>query len=143
MKTTRAPRVSEKVEQQHGVQLLRAIGATVYVSGTTRRRDDFHGTMQTPGIPDVESFLPLRMVHLDPAPGSHQSYTSQRRRLLKWEAKARGGRLRPEQLEYQRLCAEAEVAHVVGDCNALIAWLIEHGYLKPDQVAHYRLTTSA
>lgn len=121
----------EKVEQAHGVQLLRALGAKLYVSGTHRRGTDFQGTMQTPGIPDVEAWLPVeRFV---------SSLRPPRRQLLKWEVKAAGGRLSPEQRAYQALCAAGGVAHVCGDLDALIAWLIEFGYLKPENVAHYRV----
>jgi hypothetical protein len=28
--------------------------------GTTRRRGDYPGTMQTPGIPDLMAFLPVK-----------------------------------------------------------------------------------
>ena len=31
----------ERVEQAHGVKLLRSIGASVYPMGTTRRRGDW------------------------------------------------------------------------------------------------------
>lgn len=121
------PRVQrEKVEQAHGVQLLRSLGAAVYVSGTHRKKGDFQGTMQTPGIPDVEAWLPGQRVQ-----GA--------RRLLKWEVKAGEGRLNAEQRVYQALCVAAGVAHLCGDCNALIAWLIHEGYLRRDSVAHYRV----
>jgi hypothetical protein len=74
-------RVSEKTEQAHGVQLLRSLGAKVYVLGGHRRAGDYQGTMQTEGLPDVEAFLPVR--------------GTRRRVFLKWECKAVGGRLRP------------------------------------------------
>jgi len=119
------PRVPEKVEQQHIVQLLRTIGGRVWVLGTKRRRNDFHGTMQTPGVPDVLAFLPVRA-----EPG---------RFVFVWiECKARGGRLRPEQAQFQALCDAAAVAHVVGDLDTVIAWLVLHGHVQADQFPHYR-----
>lgn len=116
-------RVPEKAEQAHGVQLLRALGARVYVLGTVRRRGDHPGTMQTPGIPDVFAFLP-----------KHEG----RRRTLWWEVKAVDGRLRREQIAFQALCGESDLAHVVGPHDALIAWLVGLGYLKANQLPHYR-----
>jgi hypothetical protein len=58
--TLRLPRVSERAEQSHIVQLLRTVGGQVYVLGTTRRRGDYAGTMQTPGLPDLLAFLPVK-----------------------------------------------------------------------------------
>lgn len=120
----RPPRVPEKVEQQHGLQLLRSIGARVYVLGTVRRRGDYPGTMQTPGVADVFAFLPKR--------------GNQRRRALWWECKAAGGRRRPEQIEFQELCGETDLEHVVGTFDALIAALDGLGYVKATQFPHYR-----
>lgn len=127
MPTLKPPRVSEKVVQSHGVQLLRSIGSSVYVLGTRRRSGDYQGTMQTPGVPDVLAFLPPRS---RVAPFRHV--------LLFWEAKAQGGRLRPEQKDFRALCEVAEVAHIVGDLDAVIAWLIDRDYLAASSVAHYR-----
>lgn len=122
----------EKVEQAHGVQLLRTLGAKVYVHGTHRKRDDFQGTMQTPGTPDIEAWLPAPRI----VPRPH---AAQLRWLLKWEVKAAGGRLSPEQREYQELCNDADVEYLVGDYNALVSWLIESGYLSSANVPHYRV----
>lgn len=60
--TTRVP---EKAVQAQIVHLLRSIGANVYVLGTTRRKGDHQGTMQTPGIPDLYVFLPRLPSGLD------------------------------------------------------------------------------
>jgi len=122
-RAARRARVPEKAEQAHGVQLLRAIGARVYVLGTVRRRGDHPGTMQTPGIPDVFAFLPKR---------------EGRRRPLWWEVKAVEGRLRLEQIEFQALCGESDLDHVVGPFDALIAWLVGLGYVKTAAFPHYR-----
>jgi hypothetical protein len=122
----RTPPRLEKAEQAAGVALLRTIGATVYVLGHARPQGDRPGTMQTPGLPDVEAFLPA----LAAAPAL----------FLKWEAKrSRGGRRSPAQIEYGELCATAGVAYVVGDLDALIAFLIGCGRLRADQVPHDRL----
>lgn len=121
----------EKVEQAHVVQLLRSLGATVYTLGTRRRRGDYQGTMQTPGVPDLYAFLPLR-ANDDPLG-----------KALWIEAKAPGGRLRPEQRAFQAFCQERYIDHVVGGLDAVIAWLIEHDYLKRESVPHYRLPKAA
>lgn len=119
------PRVPEKTEQAHGVQLLRTIGAKVWVLGTVRRRGDFPGTMQTPGIADVLAFLPVRG-------------QPNQRVFLAWECKAAGGRLRPEQQEFRDACLDAGVRHLVGGYDALIAWLVEYGHVKAESFPYYR-----
>jgi len=153
----RAPVQHETVEQTHGIRLLQALGGRVFVSGTKRSRGQYcpschafvpntdHGTHQTPGIPDVEAFLPRR----NGQPGTPWV-------LLKWEAKrpavrdlvtraivTPAGRLTAEQKEYKTLCDLAEVYHVGGDIDALIAWLIEHEFVRSDSVPHYRLPQPA
>lgn len=117
-------RVPEKVEQAHGIQLLRALGSKVYVLGGHRRRGDYQGTMQTEGIADVFAFLPRR--------------GEASRIFLAWECKAEGGRLRPEQVEFKTLCEDADVAHLVGPFDALIAWLAARDFVKADQFPTYR-----
>lgn len=135
----RAPVKRGDAEQGHGVRLLLLLGAKVYVSGTRRpgtrcpKCGEFvlghQGTCQTAGIPDVEAWMPALAAPL--------------RRLLKWECKAGAGRLSPDQEDYRALCQAAGVDHVAGDCNALITWLIGHGYLRRDQVPHYRVDSPA
>lgn len=128
MPATMRPRgVPEKVEQAHIVQLLRSIGGRVYVMGTRRRAGDYQGTMQSEGIPDLLAFLPKR-----------ESATGQRQVLLFVECKRRGGRLRPEQQAFREFALAAELAHVVGDLDAVIAWLVSRSYVRGDQFAHYR-----
>jgi hypothetical protein len=120
----------EKAEQAAGVQLLRsACGAHVYVLGHPRPAGDRPSTMQTPGLPDVIAFLPVPRTWTVDVPIV----------LVMWEAKSSRGRLRPEQTTFLELCQAAEVRHVVGDLDALIAWLIEYGFLQRGQVPHYRL----
>lgn len=121
-----SPRVPEKVVQQQGVNLLRSVGGFAYVLGTRRRRGDFHGTMQTPGIPDVYFFLPMpRLAIGQPCAGW-------------WEAKAEGGTLRPAQREFKAQCLGASVTHVAGGLDALLAFLVEGGWLKAENLPHYR-----
>lgn len=132
----RRPRQLEKGEQAGGVTLLRTLGARVYVLGTRRSRGracstcgtfvpEHQGTRQTPGVADVLAFLPAR---------------GGARVVLWWEAKRPdGGRISGDQQEFRRLCEESNTAHCVGPLDALIAWLIAGGYLRADQVPHYRL----
>lgn len=131
----RRPRQLEKVEQQHIVDLLRSIGGEAYVLGTRRGRgrscpscgtfvQEHQGTRQSPGLSDVIGFTPIR---------------EGRRRMLVVEVKAEGGRLRDEQRDFRDFCVAAAVPHVVGGLNAVIAWLMAEGFLKADQVPHYRL----
>lgn len=131
----------ERAEQTKILNLLRSLGAEVYVSGTTRRRGDYQGTMQSPGIPDIEAFLPR--------PRYQPFGDGPERRLLKVEVKAPArvvagrkrakGRLSQEQEDYRDLCLAAAVDHVHGDVDDVIAWLIAHGYLRPESVGHYHL----
>jgi hypothetical protein len=115
----------ERVEQAHGVKLLRSLGAQVWVLGTTRPKGDFHGTCQTPGISDCVVALPRGLG------------------MLFWEVKSAKGRLRPEQEQFRLACMACEapnqVHYVTGDANALIEWLMMLGLLKKDAVAWYRM----
>lgn len=151
------PRVSERVEQTHIVQLLHTLRAKVYVLGNHRRKGDYYGTMQTPGLQDLQAFLPRKPKgdpvcrlcgHVMNGQGGMCTALDGACRcvceaeiaceLLFVEAKATGGRLRPEQAELRDLCRRAGIAHVVGGLDAVIAWLVAHGYLTADSVPHYR-----
>lgn len=121
------PRLEEH-EQADGVQLLRTLGAAVYVLGTVRAKGDHPGTRQTPGLPDVMAFLPASRLELGPTLP----------RFLCWEVKREGGRLRPEQAEFRAHCQASGVAHVVGDLTALMVWLVEHRYLRRESLSHER-----
>lgn len=127
----------EKQVQASIVALLQTIGADVITIGRPglRRRlcptckTPVHmdpGTRQTPGIPDLEAFLPLR-------DGEY------RRVFLKVEVKRPGEKLRPEQDTYRQWCEAAGIAHVWGDLDEVIAWLLAHNYLRASQVPYYRL----
>lgn len=122
-----APVLSEKVEQQQIINLVRSLGGRPFVLGRPSPNDGrrHRGTGQTPGIADVYAFVPTRG-----AAGEH---------LAVWvEVKRRGGRLRPEQEEFRGLCASAGVAHVVGGLDEFIVWLVHHGLIKPESLPHYR-----
>jgi hypothetical protein len=132
-----SPRL-ERHEQADGIRLLRSLGGQVYESGTIARPGSgpHRPTCQTPGIPDVEVYLP--------APRFGRGLPAgQTRVLLKWEAKRPGGRLSPAQVDYQRLARAAGVHHVAGDLNALLTWLVGAGYLRADQLPHDRQPASA
>lgn len=122
----------EKDEQLAIRKLMLQLGAVEYVLGTRRRKTDFHGTMQTPGIPDLQFFLPERRTTLDPQ-------LARTRRLVIVEAKReKGGRFRPEQIEYRELCAAAGVDYIGGCLNDVIAWLVRENYIKGENLPHYR-----
>ena len=122
-------RQPERAEQRAIVQLLCALGCPVWTLGTHRRHGDYHGTMQSPGLPDLLAFLPRGMG------------------LLVVEVKSPKGRLRPEQEVFRNACLACEspwqVHHVVGGLDAVIGYLIQLGLLQSQDVAHYRVTASA
>jgi len=124
--------VLEKAEQAHVVQLLRGLGGIVYVVGTHRKKGDYQGTMQTPGIPDVMAFMPPRVVLGVARPV-----------FLFIECKAKGGRLSLDQDNFRRHCADALVEHVVGGLDDVIAWLVARQYVKAEQFPHYRQPQAA
>lgn len=120
----------EDIEQIGIINLIRSLGGKHYTLGTRRRKGDHQGTMQTPGIGDVYGFLPPPRARPDDPWAAF------------WvECKAPGGRMSPDQEEFQAYCVKARAHHVVGGINAFIAWLIAGGWLRPDQVAHYRVPT--
>lgn len=131
------PQQRERGEQAGIVKLLRSLGAKVYTLGTTRRSGDFMGTMQTPGLPDVIAFLPASSA-LTQTGASSDACRATPRRLLFVEVKAPGGRLRPEQVEFREASLAANLAHVVGGLDVVVAWLIANGYLRDSQVPHDR-----
>jgi hypothetical protein len=127
---TQAPARLEKYEQTDGVRLLQSLGAKVYILGTRRRKGDYPGTMQTPGIADVEAWLPRPKL----------LWVLDDELLLKWEVKrARDSRTTPDQLEYEQHCKSGGIAYVRGDLSALMRWLVYAGYLRADQLPHDRL----
>lgn len=122
---TKRPRVREKVVQHQIVHLLRSVGCEVYVLGTVRPRTDaHHGTRQTPGLADLEVFVPDR--------------ARSRYELLKVECKADGGRLSVAQRAYQARCRAAGVEHLVGGVDDVLRWLAQRGLVRLENVPHYR-----
>ncbi|MDP3720803.1 MAG: hypothetical protein Q8T13_23825 [Acidobacteriota bacterium] len=131
----------EKYQQHEGCKLLSSLGAVVLIIGTRRSRGkpcpkcktfvpEDQGTRQTPGIPDVLAFLPAR--------GGAPSVT------LLWEAKhADGGRLSADQQRIADLCARSGQAYCSGPLDALISWLVANGYLKAENLPHYRVPAGA
>jgi hypothetical protein len=120
-------RQPEKIEQAHIVAFLRQIGCAVCVIGHPSPSDgrSSRGTGQTPGIPDLWAFLPAR--------GPVAAATGV------WiEVKAAGGQLRPEQAAFRAQCEQCRVAHVVGGLDAVIAFLIDGGWVKSSSLPHYR-----
>ncbi len=127
------PQVSEKVVQSQIVQALRTVGAAVYVLGRPPRKDTARmGTGQTAGIPDLYVLLPDSPV--GGLPGRMQRCAHG----LWIEVKAAGGRLRPQQAEFATLCGGAGIPHLVGGLDVVLAYLQQHGYLKAENVPHYR-----
>lgn len=121
-RATRA-RIPERVVQRQIVHLLRSLGAQVWVLGTARPRTDGHqGTCQTPGLGDLFAVL--------------------RGRALWCEVKARGGKLRPEQVVFRDAVQTTPCHHVVGGVDEVVAWLVGQGVLRADAVAHYRGTSA-
>lgn len=138
--TVRQP---ERAEQEAVKRLLAALGAKFYVAGVTRKKGDYQGTMQTPGLPDLPLvFLPR--FKLGDLSDPHLMY-----QLVVVEckspaaAKTKWGGLSPFQREAKAYCLGAGVPYVHGDLDAIIGWLIDHSYLKPSQVPHYRLRPKA
>src|SRR5262245_25795347 len=105
----------EKTEQAAITKLLLTIGAAVYVIGTRRPHGDHQGTRQTPGLPDLLAFLP---------PDRNTM-----RECLAIECKRRGGRLSNAQKLFREHCLAANIGHVVGTCDDVIAWLKANRYL--------------
>ena len=125
----------EKGEQLAIRELMKTLGAKEYVLGTVRRKGDHPGTMQTPGLPDLQFFLPEKRAWRCDA-----GKASLTRRFVVVEAKrAKGGRFRSEQIEYRGLALAAGIDYIGGSLDDVIAWLIAEGYLKANQVPHYRL----
>ncbi len=101
-------RVSEKQEQQAIVDLLRLIGAKVYILGTKRRNGDYPGTMQTPGIPDLYTFCGDKCIWI--------------------EVKTVIGRPSEAQREFAYLCEGAGHRYFRGTADGFTAYLRQLGF---------------
>jgi hypothetical protein len=113
----RVMRTPERAEQAAIVRLLRTLRAEVYVLGTTRRRGDYPGTMQTAGLPDLVLFLPPQSA-------------GGRWRQVWCEVKAIDGRLSPAQRAFRGHCGDAGVDYIYGSLTAVIDWLAAQGYVR-------------
>lgn len=135
----------EQVEQEAIKKLLLAIGAKFYVAGTKRKRDDYQGTMQTPGLADLPLvFLPkFKRLAPDVRPSTAEAMraTEPMYQLVVIEMKSpeahrkKGGGLSAEQKELKHYCDLAGIPYIHGDAKRVVQWLIEHGYLRAEQVA--------
>ncbi len=135
----RKPIQHERIQQQQGRDLLASLGAKPYVLGTTRAKKCWKcgemtrdwGTRQTKGISDVFVVLP-KPRH----PPIHP-----RGRLLWWEGKKPGfspSDVEKEQYEFRELVLEAGGEHVLGTLKDLCGFLIDGGWVRSDDVAHYK-----
>ena len=106
----------EKDVQADVVKLLETVGAAVYKIGTTRKKGDHQGTMQTPGIPDLCAFVPVSA----PCP-----------LVQLWiEVKRPGGTMSATQGAFRWNALEAGGAHVVGGVDEVVDWLKARGVVK-------------
>jgi hypothetical protein len=120
----------EKAEQALILKLCYAAGAVKhYTLGTVRKRGDYQGTMQTPGLADLQVFFPLQPTARGMRP----------LRLVMIEVKReKGGRFSDAQREYRDLLERAGIDYIGGNYDAVVTWLVEHGYLSRANLPHYR-----
>jgi len=95
----------EKHEQQRIVQYARLTGGEVYVLGTRRRRSDYPGTMQTPGLPDLWIMWPTLGIG------------------CWWEVKRAGGRRTPEQVAFGTACTQTATYYGYGPFDVFKTWI--------------------
>lgn len=117
--TTPKPKpATEKQEQAAIVDLLKSIGAAVYVLGHPSPADGrtYRGTGQTPGVPDLYAFL-------NTVDGSSKGVG------LWIEVKRTGGRLSVYQGAFKLDCRVRDIPHVVGGVDAVIDHLEAGGWL--------------
>lgn len=113
----------ERAEQAAIVKLLKLLGASVYVIGTKRRKGDYQGTMQTPGIPDL-------FVHL-PAKQTSDRVGSLYPRTALWiEVKAKGGKHSEAQNRFAIENADTVVPYLTGGIDVVTDWLRQGGWIK-------------
>lgn len=137
------PRVLEKTEQANIVELARSVGCDVYVLGTVRRGSlcqncgahvaGHRGTQQTPGIPDLEIWLPAHGIQRV----LHDTFGNTRE-LVKWETKSETGRLSDEQKTYRDMCAAGGVTWGCGTFADFEQFLVTRGLVIAQWIPHYR-----
>ena len=113
----------EKDIQADIVTLLETVGAAVYKIGTTRKRGDHQGTMQTAGIPDLCAFVAV--------PLAHHAYPPHVSAVQLWiEVKRPGQEMSNAQLAFQWHAGNAGCEHVTGGVDAVMDWLTARGVVK-------------
>ena len=110
----------EKSIQADIVQLLESVGAAVYKIGTTRKKGDHQGTMQTAGIPDLLAFV-TTPARFGQGPVVVQIWI---------EVKRPGGRMSEAQWSFWRNARDAGCAHLVGGVPEVLDWLKARGVVK-------------
>jgi hypothetical protein len=110
----------ERAEQAAIVKLLKLLGASVYVIGTKRRKGEYQGTMQTPGIPDLYVVLPSPM-----RGASGHDVTP-----LWIEVKAKAGRLSAAQRRFHVESQQVRIPHLIGGIDVVSDWLRQGGWIK-------------
>jgi len=106
----------ERAEQRAILDLLKLVHAEVWVLGTVRKRGDWPGTRQTPGLPDILAFVRCPLMIYPPA------------QFIAIEVKASSGRLSPDQRRFEAACRRADVTYLVGGVDAVLAWLRARGH---------------
>ena len=110
----------EKEIQADIVEMLETVGAKVYRIGTTRKKGDYQGTMQTPGIPDLLAFVAVPLsLHVSPRMMLVQLWI---------EVKRPGGTMSVAQRAFRSRALEAACEHVVGGVDEVLAWLKAKGW---------------
>lgn len=145
LRPRRKPGQHESVEQTHILNLLRSVGGEVWVLGTRRTQLCWKckaptrdmSTRQTPGIADIFCILPAPpLAPRTPAPLWWPGLP-----VPVWVEAKRGdglGRLSAPQEHFRDRCGVASLPHVAGTLMDVTAFLMRHGWLKPDNVPHYR-----
>lgn len=110
-KRTRPAPPLEKDVERRVIALYKAAGCVVYRL-SQGYRSERGGTRQTPGIPDLYVIGP-------------EGWGA-------WwhETKRPGGKLRPAQAEFRRVCQRNGLGHVVGGVAETEQWLVEQGLAR-------------
>ena len=107
----------EKEIQADIVKLLETVGAAVYKIGTTRKKGDHQGTMQTPGIPDLVAF-----VRVPCSTPTVQVWIEVKRTTDSTMSDA--------QTTFRKHALEAYREHIVGGVDEVLSWLKARGVVK-------------
>ena len=127
---SRGPRQHpERVEQTNICNLVRSIGGKVCVLGTSRRKGDHQGTMQSPGLPDLWIFMPSPKL-----PNSHGLIDHASG--LWWECKSPTGTRSQEQVNFAENCLNTRTPYGYGTLTDFVHYLVAGGWLKRENVNH-------